>query len=224
MNRAIFITATGTDVGKTYVTGLLLRTMRKFRMNAGYYKAALSGAVRVNGKLVPGDAQEVLRIAQLKDDPEKMVSYQFEAAVSPHLAAQWENSPIDEQKIKCDFEKAQQRYPYLCVEGSGGLVCPLHMGESPLLLEDVIQMLSLPILIVADAGLGTINHTVLTVAYARSRDIAVRGIILNRWKNTAMQRDNLLQIERLTEVPVVAVVAPDQQELPLSKEQIEALF
>ena len=176
----LFITATGTDVGKTYVTGLLIKKLRQAGYNAGYYKAALSGAVRVGGSLIPGDADYVNREAELGASAKEMVPYIYENAVSPHLAAQIEGNPVEMKTVVDGFLRAAKQYDYLTMEGSGGIVCPIRYdgpksGEVKIFLEDLIRELNLPSVIVADAGLGTINATVLTAEYMRNRNLEVKS-------------------------------------------------
>lgn len=216
MSKGIFITATGTDVGKTYVTSLIVKFLCQNGMNAGYYKAALSGADVVDGELIPGDCKVVADMAGLVARPQDMVSYIYQTAVSPHLAAQIEKQPIEIEVILADFAKAKQRYDYITVEGSGGIICPLRLDENELMLVDIIKLLGLDILVVASAELGTINSVVLTVDYARNRDILVKGIILNKYDGSnLLHRDNKKSIERLTGLPVIACVANNDQALTL---------
>ena len=207
MTKCIFVTATGTDVGKTYISALIVKKLRELGYNCGYFKPALSGAIEKDGKLIPGDCDFVLKTAGIDENPLNFVSYVYKTAVSPHLASQIENNPIKIEKIKSDFEKIKQKYDYLVVEGAGGIICPFNLGEPKLLLPDVIKDLGLDILIVASASLGTINSTVLTVEYAKQQRINVKGIILNNYdENDFMQRDNKIQVENLTGVKVVATV------------------
>lgn len=214
--KGIFITATGTDVGKTYVTALLLKKLRAASIHAGYYKAALSGAYRKNEQLIPGDAQYVATVAGIDEEPSQLVSYIYEPAVSPHLAAEMEQRPIKLSKIKADFAKSKTQYDVIVAEGSGGIICPLNMDGTPLMLTDVIKALHLPILIVANAGLGAINSTVLTVAYAKANGIQVNGILLNQFDETnSMHLDNLTQIQTLTGIPIVACIKQNETELNL---------
>ena len=131
--KGIFITATGTDVGKTYVTALILKKLREASVNAGYYKAALSGAYRNADKLVPGDAAYVTSISGLPVSPEQLVSYIYEPAVSPHLAAQLEKRPVDMKKIQSDFHHIATQFDVVVAEGSGGIICPLRMDSSPIM-------------------------------------------------------------------------------------------
>ena len=96
MTKSIFITATGTDVGKTYITGLLAKKLNENGFNTGYYKSALSGAYYdSNNNLIVGDAQHVKDTAHLDDTIEEMVSYVYKNAVSPHLATKLEGNPLE---------------------------------------------------------------------------------------------------------------------------------
>ena len=127
MTKGLFITATGTDVGKTFVSALLVKKMRDFGLNCGYYKPVLSGAELINGKLVPGDCAYVNKIAQLNQEPKNLLSYMFQPALSPHLASLKENNPIKLDKIISDFNSKKADYDYIITEGAGGIVCPMNL-------------------------------------------------------------------------------------------------
>lgn len=216
MSKGIFITGTGTDIGKTFVTALIVKKLCDYKLRAGYYKAALSGAERINGQLVPGDCEYVTNIAKLPDDPNSLTSYVYEQACSPHLAAKLNNQPIEWEKIIRDWEKIQQRFDYITMEGSGGLVCPLRLDEEKIMLTDVIKKLGLDIIIVAPAELGTINNCVLTVEYAHSLKIKVQGIILNNFDpQNYIHQDNKKQIEQLTGIKIIACVEKAAQALAI---------
>lgn len=218
-NKSVFITATGTDIGKTYISALLVKKMRELGYNCGYYKPALSGAVKQsNGELLPGDCDYVLKKAGININPIHCVTYCFEDAVSPHLAAARLGINISVEKIKNDFCKLTKEYEYLIVEGAGGITCPFCMEEKPLLLPDVIKALGLDIIIVADGGLGTINSVLLTVEYAKTRGLNILGIILNNYdENDFMHIDNKIQIERLTGVKILATVSKNDLDINLDK-------
>lgn len=213
MSRGIFVTGTGTDVGKTFVTALLLKKLRE-SMDAVYYKAALSGAEMIGGKLTAGDAYRVCRTAGIPSEPNDCVSYIYKAPLSPHLAARLEGSPVCMPLVKEHFERLCAEHDFVVAEGSGGIVCPIRFDEQQIMLTDIIKELGLDIVIVSTAALGSINSAVLTYNYARSAGIGVRGFILNRFdKNDMMQSDNLETIERLTGAPVIAYAEPNGEEL-----------
>ena len=224
MTKGIFVTDTGTDVGKTYISGLLVRKLRAEGLNCGYYKPVLSGAEITNEKLIPGDCQYVLTTSGLNIDPLECVSYVFKPALSPHLAAQIEKNPIKIDKIINDFNTIKQKYQYIVVEGAGGIVCPFNIKEN-ILLPDIIKALNLDIIIVASAQLGTINSTVLTVEYAKQKEINVKGIILNEYNpEDIMHVDNKKCVELLTGIPVIATVKKNQKDLIVDNVVLEKVF
>ena len=225
MGKALFVTGTGTDIGKTYVTGLIVKCLRDAGFAAGYYKAALSGAeVAADGTLLPGDALHVARVAEL-DATDVTVSYVYRDAVSPHLAAQIEHRPMDFAKVAQDYRRAKERTDYLTVEGSGGIICPLRWdGDEHVVLDDLAVRLGLAALVVADAGLGTINAAVLTAEHLRARGIPLRGFIFNNWQGGLMQEDNVRMVEEITGARVLARVAHGAAELPMRADALAALY
>ena len=109
--------------------------------------------------------------------------------------------------------------------GSGGILCPLCFDEAEFGVEDVIQARQLPCVVVADAGLGTINHVGLTIFYMQQKGIAVKGVLMNHYSpGNVMQEDNIKMCEHITGVPVVACVQDGDTDIALTKEQLEALF
>ena len=215
MSKKVFITATGTDIGKTYVSALIVKKMRESGFNCGYFKPVLSGVIEKNGKLVESDCNYVINTAKIPAEPNDSVVYWWKEPVSPHLAAERFGERIDIEKIKTAFEKMQEKYDYLLIEGAGGITCPLRLqnGEK-YLLKDLIRELGVNIIIVADGGLGTINSTLLTVEYARQHNIKVEGIILNNFKpDSFMHQDNLKQVEYLTGVKVISTVQENQADI-----------
>lgn len=223
--KSVFVTATGTDIGKTYVSALLVKKMRELKFNCGYYKPVLSGAIRQSdGSLLPGDCNFVVKTSGIDISPEKCVTYCFEEAVSPHLAAARQGVNISCNTINADYYKLAEQYDYLVVEGAGGITCPVNLKEE-ILLPDIIKSLGLKILIVADAGLGTINSVLLTVEYAKSHDINICGIILNNFDDTNfMHVDNKKQIEYLTGIKVLAEVSTGDESLNIDLNSLEKIF
>lgn len=225
MGKALFVTGTGTDIGKTYVTGLIVKCLRDAGLSTGYYKAALSGAeVAADGTLLPGDALHVARVAGL-DPADVTVSYVYRDAVSPHLAAQIEHRPMDFAKVAEDYRRAKERTDYLTVEGSGGIICPLRWDDDEhVVLDDLAVRLGLAALVVADAGLGTINAAVLTAEHLHARGIPLRGFIFNNWQGGLMQEDNVRMVEEITGAHVLARVPHGAAELPMGADALAALY
>ena len=225
MSKGLFVTGTGTDVGKTFIAGLLLKKLHDGGFRCAYFKAAMSGNDRApDGGLIPGDARHVREVSGISQPLETMCPFVYETAVSPHLAARLEGNPIELEAVKTGFDRLAARYDYIIAEGSGGIVCPLRYDEKKIFLEDVISALKMPCLIVSDAGLGTINSVVLTVEYIKARGLAVRGIIFNRFHpGNVMEEDNKIMCEALTGVPVLACVEENAADLDLSATFLAAL-
>lgn len=221
MSKGLFITATGTDVGKTYVTALIVKKLRQANLNAGYYKAALSGA----DCIANSDAGFVNKFAAINQDEHTLLSYIYKHAVSPHLAAQLEGNPVEKAKVIADYKRVKAHYDYVTVEGSGGIVCPIRWDNlAHYMLTDIIKWLHLPTLIIADAGLGTINSVVLTVEYLQNHSIKNQGIILNNYTGGTMQEDNSKMIEALTGKQILARVAPNATDIDIDVARLASLY
>lgn len=226
MSKNLFITGTGTDVGKTFVTGLIVKKLRESGKNAAYYKAAMSGNKRrKDSSLIPGDALWVKRISGIAQSLEEMCPYIYENACSPHLASRMEGNPVKMEVVKEHFEQVCRKYDYVTMEGSGGILCPICFDEAKIQLEDVIKELELSCLLIADAGLGTINSVVLTVEYMRGRNIPVKGIIFNHFHpGDIMEEDNLKMCEYFTGLKVLACVKDKDTELDMNAGYLASLY
>lgn len=221
MGKGLFITGTDTDVGKTYVTALLVKTLRKAGFDVGYYKAAISGAPTV----AESDAGFVNRFAGINEPEDMILSYLYQNAVSPHLAARIEGNPVEKEVILKAWERVTKAYPYVTMEGSGGIMCPIRHDEKAVYyLEDIIRWLHLPVLVIANAGLGTINHVVTTCEYIKNRHIPVKGILLNHWKGGIMEEDNVKMIEEITGVKVLAKIRDGDSLLDIDAGEIISLY
>ena len=207
--KGVFIIGTGTDIGKTYVTALMAKYYKEQGIDVAYYKAAISGA----DTIPESDAGYVKRIAGLEQPDDSMVSYLFREAVSPHLAAKINNRPIELDKIVADYKAVRDSHEFTVVEGSGGIVCPIRYDEEKILLPDIVKALRLSVIIVADAGLGTIHNVVTTAAYIKNLGIEIEGVLLNNYIGDLMQKDNYYMIEELTGLKVIATVAPKGETL-----------
>lgn len=226
MSRNLFITGTGTDVGKTYVAGLIVKKLAESGRRAAYYKAAMSGNDRrEDGSLIPGDAVWVKAASGISQPLEEMCPYIYENAYSPHLASRLEGKPVRMDVVKKGFEELCGRYDYVTMEGSGGILCPICFDEARIQLEDVIKELKLSCLIVADAGLGTINSVVLTAEYMKSRRIPVKGILFNHWHpGNVMEEDNRFMCEHMTGLRVLACIKDGDTRLDMDGDSLAALY
>lgn len=226
MGKKLFITGTGTDIGKTYVTALIIKKLRENGFNGGYYKAAISENHRdFNGNLIAEDPQFIKDIAHLNEDIENMVSYTYEEAVSPHLASIKEGNPVEIEKVITDFHNNLEKYDHLTMEGSGGIICPLRYDNKKIFLEDIIKTLEIPCVIVANTTLGTINNTLLTISYMLSKNIEIKGIIFNNYNpHNHMERDNIKLIKELSGIEVLDCIKTDEKNLNVSIEKLISLY
>ncbi|RKD21594.1 dethiobiotin synthase [Caminicella sporogenes] len=204
MAKGLFVIGTDTDVGKTFITAGIVYILRKNNYNAVSFKPVQSGGIICNSKLVSGDIEFIKRVAGLKEEYCSMNSYCLKEAVSPHIAAERENINIDVYRIIDDYQKLKDKYDFIIVEGAGGVIVPLIRNKY--YIYDLIKDLNIPVVIVARAGVGTINHTVLTVNYIKSLGINVKGIIINNYSGNFYEDDNIEVIKKITKVDVVGVV------------------
>lgn len=226
MSKGLFITGTGTDLGKTYIAGLIVKKLADAKQSAAYYKAAMSGNDRrADGSLIPGDALFVQKTAGISQPLEEMCPYVYEHAYSPHLASRIEGHPVQMDVVKAGYYKACSAYDFVTMEGSGGILCPICFDEAKIQLEDVIKELHLPSILIADAGLGTINSVVLTVEYMKAKNLPVKGIIYNHYHgNDVMEDDNIFMCEYMTGLPTLAKVKDGDTELAMDVEDLMALY
>ena len=227
MSRNLFVTGTGTEIGKTYVAGLIVKMLHDAGMDVAYYKAAMSGNERrPDGTLIPGDALFVKEFAGISQSLESMCPYVYEHAVSPHLASRIEGNPGRMAVVEEKFRQLSQTHDYVVVEGSGGITCPIGYDEERIQLEDIVSSLHLPSVMVADAGLGTINGVVLTHAYMEQKGLPLKGILFNHFhEGDVMEEDNRRMCEEMTGLPVLAcIVKGDKGIAGLTAEALAALF
>lgn len=226
MSKKIFVTGTETEIGKTYVAGLMVKKLAEANLKSAYYKAAMSGNERdEKGALIPGDAKFVKDFANIEEPLEKMCPYIYERAVSPHLASQIEGNPVDLSVVIEKFEELEKEYEYITLEGSGGILCPLRFDEEKIFLEDFIKKANLSCVIVADAGLGTINDVVLTTFYMKENDIDLKGIIFNNFiPGDLMQEDNIKMCKYMTGSKVIACVKEGDKNLDIDVEDLKKIY
>ncbi len=226
MSKALFVTGTGTDTGKTYVTGLIVKKLQEAQKNPAYYKAAMSGNDRrPDGTLIPGDALAVQTMSGIDQSLTSMCPYVYEHAYSPHLASRLEGNPVVMDVVTHGFADVTAVYDYVTVEGSGGILCPICFDEARIQLEDVVKELHLSSILIADAGLGTINSVVLTAEYMKTHGLPLKGIIFNHYHpGDVMEDDNIFMCEHMTGLPTLAKVQDGDTELDMNIDALCALY
>jgi dethiobiotin synthase len=177
MTRAVFVSGTDTEVGKTVVTRGVVRALVRRGEQVAVTKPVESGAELVDGELVPADATALLRAARSEEPVAEVCAYCFPDPVSPHLAAARVGARIDEGVIQDLLARRASDNDIAIAEGAGGLLVPL---SDELLYADAIARSGYRLIVVAPNVLGTINATLLTIEAARARGIDVIGVILNQ--------------------------------------------
>ena len=202
---ALLVTGTDMGVGKTYVAAGLARLLRDRGVDVGVMKPVELGWPKEHGEW-PADA-ESLREAAGADDPlEDVCPYVFEDVVAPQVAADMHRTPIEPEVLKAALDRLRSRHQVVIVEGAGGLAVPLDEDFD---LASFAEMCNLPVLIVARAHVGTLNHTFLTAHYARSRGLEIVGIVGNRLDDSLRDPSvptNARMMERMCKAPVLGMV------------------
>ena len=226
MGKGTFVTGTGTDVGKTYVTGLIIKKIKENGMTPGYFKAAMSGNEREeDGTLIPGDALWVKNVSGISQSVEEMCPYVYEHAYSPHLASRLEGNHVEMAVVLDNYRKVKEKYDYITVEGSGGILCPICFDEARIGLTDIIDEMELDCILVADAGLGTINSVVLTYEYMKNRNMNIKGMIFNHYiADNIMHEDNIRMCEYMTGLPTLAEVSMGDVDLNIDIAELISLY
>jgi dethiobiotin synthetase len=203
--RGLFVTGTGTGVGKTVLTAALLAAMVAAGESVRAHKPVLTGLDDPPDEWPP-DHELLARAAGMA--PEKVAPLRYGPPVSPHLAAALAGERIDPARIAAAagaaLRAADAQGATLIVEGVGGLLVPLAEDYT---VRDLAVHLGLPLLIAAPPGLGTINHTLLTLHAARAAELEVRAAVLTPWppRPSAMEQSNRDTIARLGEIEVAVL-------------------
>ena len=194
-----FITGTDTGVGKTHVTALLLAELLRRGLPAAGFKPIACGA---GGRT---DAR-IYRNLMCNEVPLDVINPVYlRHPLAPSVAAKLEKKPVDLRKIYSVYCRLVADFSPVLVEGAGGLLVPIRRNY---FVADLVRQLQLPVIIVARLGLGTLNHTLLTVRQAQAMKLQVAGVILNdtTGRRGLAERTNVQTIAELTGVPLLGVV------------------
>jgi dethiobiotin synthetase len=200
MTKGIFITGTDTGVGKTHVTALLLAELRRRGVRAAAFKPISCGA---GGR---HDAEIYTEIMDHEQPLDVINPIYLRRPLAPSVAAKLERRRINFDRIFRRYSLLTAHYSTVLVEGAGGLLVPIARDY---FVANLARDLGLPVLIIARLGLGTINHTLLTVCQAQTMGLNVAGIVLNDMvggKRGLAEKTNILEIPKLCGVPLLGVV------------------
>jgi len=202
----LFITGTDTGTGKTVVSAAILSILRACGVDAVPMKPSQSGCISRKGALVATDLEFCLRAAGLdpvEDEKRAMCPYRFKPACSPHLAAELAGRRISIETIDRKYRKLARVHDFVVVEGAGGVLVPISQDRTML---DVMKALAIPIVLVARPGLGTINHTLLSLGELKRAGLNVLGIVFNQTypgRPGYIEKSNAETIMKLGGVPVI---------------------
>ncbi len=203
-HQTFFICGTDTGVGKTTVTGILLKNFNDTGIRAGGFKPLESGCRSHQHHLKRADSEHLKKMGKMDDPINRINPYAFKEALAPGVAAERENKKISFTKIKNCLKQLQKKYDLVLIEGAGGLLVPVAGKKTNV---DLIRYLGAPVIIVARLGLGTINHTLLTLHHLQHHKIPVAGVILNETSplKTIAEKTNPDVLKKF-KIPILGIV------------------
>ncbi len=212
--KALFVTGTDTEIGKTFVTAGMALALKEEGIDVGYMKPVASGCIEKGGRVLSPDLLFIRDLLSLKDDPALVTPYPLVKPLAPSIASRMEGVRIDPGRIEEAFGRLSELHPFLLVEGVGGVMTPICREMTVL---DLIARLQLPALLVVGARLGAINHTLLSILALERGDIPFIGVVINRFspewdESVETLKDELqgLGIRVLGEVPYLEEgIAPE---------------
>ena len=204
--RGLFITGTDTGVGKTQIACAIVRELKAAGHRVGVFKPACSGAMFDAAARPHWDDVDRLSEALGQNVTEdELCPQRFLAPLAPPVAARQEGRSVDLGAIERGLNAWRAKCDVIIVEGAGGLLCPL---TDELTIADLAAQLGFPLLIVARLGLGTINHTLLTVEVARHRGLPIAGVVFNESQPMVADlspESNASEVAARCDVPVLAI-------------------
>lgn len=221
MKPGIFITGTDTEVGKTVIAAGLALVLKDRGIKVGVMKPVATGCYGSEERLISQDAAFLMEAGQ-NEYPPLTSPARFRNPLAPNVAAMLEKKEIDIQKILKSYHELQRHYDFIIVEGIGGIMVPL---KKDYYVANLIRDMKLPLIIVSYAGLGAINHTLLTVDAAVIRGLETRGIIFNRVSTTNYSLSELTNpkvIHDISGVPILGSL-PDIEGLNIESCQFGKL-
>ncbi len=204
--KGFFVTGTDTGVGKTVVSALLLKFLQAKGLKPCGMKPVETGCGREGRLLVPSDGFFLKEISGANENIDLITPFRFHHPLAPLAAGRIEGGRVEPGKIFAAFNYLRKKYDAVVAEGIGGLLVPLNENYSVL---DMAREMGLPVIVVARPGLGTINHTLLTVNYAIGKGLEVAGVVINhsgRPEENLAENTNPEMINELCPVPLIGTV------------------
>ena len=170
--KGLFITGTDTGVGKTFVAAGLARCLRDRGFAPGVLKPVETGCALRGGKRIPRDGSFLKLMAGATEPIEEIVPYRLSAPLAPQVAAERDGISIQTRRLQSAFRAISSRHPFTLVEGAGGILVPVTRSTT---MVDLMKQFKLPVLLVSRIGLGTLNHTLLTLFYLALHALVAAG-------------------------------------------------
>jgi dethiobiotin synthetase len=204
-HKGLFITGTDTGVGKTFVAAGLARCLRDRGLAPGVFKPVETGCPLRTGKRVPRDGSFLKFMARATEPIDEIVPYRLAAPLAPQVAAEQEGVRIQARRIQQSFRKIASRHPCTLVEGAGGILVPVTRKHT---MVSLMEQCRLPVLLVSRTGLGTLNHTLLTLYYLAQQGIPTAGVVFNDpdGQRDPSARSNPATLRRWSSVPILGSV------------------
>ncbi len=206
----LFITGTSTGVGKTIVTGAIARWLRADGRKVAVCKPVATGCVRRREGLVSEDAEYLAHCADTPHPLDLICPVRYAEPLAPAVAAERAGQPVDFEAIARSLRIMTAGADVLLVEGVGGILVPLD-GKHTVL--DLAQWLNCRTVVVTDAKLGTINHTLLTLRALREAEVPIAGVVVNRYPSGTpglAEETNPRAIEKFGKTPILSIVPEDK--------------
>ena len=210
VGKGLFVTATGTGIGKTMVTGAIAHQLASTGYRAGVFKPIATGCQSRREGLVSPDAEFLAHCADSEFSLEQINPIRYQQPLAPSVAAELSQKEIDWPALRLAYKNVAQNSDFMLVEGIGGVLVPLTNGY---LVADLIADMDLPVLIVARNQLGAINHVLLTIEACRARNLKIAGLIFNAFCHEAAdlaQETNPAVIAEISGIKILAVLPYDK--------------
>lgn len=228
----IFLTGTDTDVGKTFTTKGLVFASREYGIDVVSYKPIESGGVIVDGQRVSSDIDNVMGLSNLPGSHKDYNTFCLSNPLSPHLAFEKDGLSFNKSMVFEDYMRLREKHDEVIVEGAGGIIVPIVRNQY--YVYDLIKDLGLDVILVTRTKLGTINHTLLSIEFLKSKGIEIKAVIFNGYTGSEMEDDNIKTIVEAGDIRrhyVIDKIKSEDEELikaeflkKFSKDDVEHLL
>jgi len=223
--KGFFVTGTDTGVGKTIITAALIKAASLLGFRTCGIKPIETGCLREGDMFIPSDGIFIKTIAHMEETVNHISPSCFEEPLAPLPASEIEGTQVDFEKIMKEYASLSQKYDVVIIEGIGGLLVPIRKDYFVL---DLARDFGLPVIVVSKPGLGTINHTMLSVHYAIKEGLSVAGIVINYSRppeGSLAENTNPDVIKKISPVPIIGIFPylKDLEETTIEKTVVKSL-